>query len=91
MVSEKTAQALHILEDHGPHGITAAEFGQTLWPDAEGHRRYHKNGNNSVARGRMMNMSAGGYLGRLRKMGFIDWENMLIIEGRKALEEYQAK
>ena len=90
-------RALEIVRDHGP--IKPREFSEKMWPESPGHQRYSKCGPSGVTRGGGMNLAAGGYLGRLRKRGWVkseyafwvhsyyrDLGYVLTDEGREALE-----
>lgn len=67
-VSPEVLRALQVLAG-GP--IRPAEFARRLWPNAEGWSRCSKCGRGSHRGGGMV-LAAGGYLGRLRKLGLAE-------------------
>lgn len=68
MITSKTYKALKTVRDNP--GIRAREFGEMLWPDADGHHR-RSNGGHGAQRGKGMWLAAGSYLSRLQKAGFV--------------------
>lgn len=90
-LTEAQRKALEIIRQHP--SIRPADFAERMWPDSDGHQRYHKCGPKGVTRGGMMAVAAGGFLGKLRRAGFIqrgtqrfcETECYLTHEGRKAL------
>lgn len=83
-LTPKQRQALELLRDHQIDSPT--QFARLMWPDADGWRRVGRCGLNGSTRGVGMRLGAGGYLGRLRKAGFIDHSNRLTPAGHAALE-----
>lgn len=63
------ANALRIIRDHGP--LRPREFAQFMWPDSDGWRRSARCGANGSHRGGGMHLAGGGYLGKLRRQGWI--------------------
>lgn len=68
-LTDAQRHALELIRQHP--GIRPARFAELMWPDSDGHRRYHKCGPNGVCRGGMMAVTAGGFLGKLRRLGYI--------------------
>ena len=53
-------------------GVTARDFGVTMWPEAEGHDRLHATGPSRAAvRGAPMWRQAGRFLAQLVKAGWL--------------------
>lgn len=50
-----------------------AHFARLMWPNAEAWCRPAKCGNHGVSKGGGMRMAGGGYIGKLRKAGLIEW------------------
>ncbi len=62
-------KALKILQEHGP--LTPRRFAKLMWPDSPGWDVMTNCGQYGVTRGGCMNLSAGAYLGKLRKKGLV--------------------
>ncbi len=95
-LTDKTLQALRILKEHGP--LAPRRFAKHMWPESAGWRRYTNCGPYGVTRGGGMNLAAGGFLGKLRRRGLVDWRPRdrmpkapyvyaLSEKGRKALDD----
>lgn len=67
-MTDTQRRALTILRNQGP--ILASRFSELMWPDSLAHNRVHNCGPNGATRGRMIWMSGGAYLGKLRKLGW---------------------
>lgn len=70
MITDPQRRALTILRDH-PR-ITCGEFADRMWPESDGHNRVHKCGAYGASRGAKMPFVAGGYLGKLEAMGYVE-------------------
>lgn len=71
VLTECQLRALRILVLHGP--LAPKGFAEYLWPaDHPGWRRVGNCGQGS-SRGVGMRLSAGGYLGKLLKLGWVEW------------------
>lgn len=64
-------RALEIVARYGP--IMPREFAALMWPDSPGWKRHSKCGPKGVSQGGGMRLAAGGYLGRLRKRGLVNY------------------
>lgn len=95
-VGQKTLHALRIMRDHGP--LRPTQFAELMWPDSLAWQISYNCGPNGSMRGRGLIMSAGSYLGRMRKLGltFHRYREVLGIwtgrwyiteEGRELLKE----
>ena len=71
-LTDKQRRALEIIRKHGDEIRCPTDFARFMWPDAEGWRKVGKCGYGS-SYGVGMRLGAGGYLGRLRKAGLVDW------------------
>lgn len=69
-VRGKEGIALRLIEGNQP--IRPREFAMLMWPDAPGWLRSIR-ANNRSCPGGGMNLAAGGYLGRLRQRGLVEW------------------
>ena len=68
-LTEPQKRALRILYEHGP--LHPWKFARLMWPDSPGWNRIHKCGNYGASPGAMMPMVGGGYLGKLKKRGWV--------------------
>ena len=84
-------KALTILAEHGP--LSPAQFAERMWPDSPA---WHFSG----PRRAVMGYTGGGYLGRLRRLGLVEYEHCfpcdelvhsISAEGRRALESQAVK
>ena len=97
-LTQNQRKALEIISQHGDNIRCPTDFGHFMWPDAEGWRKVGKCGYGSTY-GVGMRLASGGYLGRLRKAGLIDWrycehegrQFFLTDEGRKALDSKESE
>lgn len=62
-------RALEVVEKGG--SIVPREFARAMWPESAGWMRSSRCGPNGVHRGGGMYLAAGGYLGRLSKLGLV--------------------
>ena len=89
-MTERQLEALEILLVHP--GLTAREFGYHFWPDHPMHKKSSNQGTGATT-GKAGWLCAGGYLGRLRKKGWIRWagydcyQNELTALGRSKYRE----
>ena len=70
-LSVTVVRALVILRDHGP--LRPREFAELMWPDSEGWLRYAKCGPYGSHKGGGMYLAGGGFLGRLRVKGLVEY------------------
>lgn len=85
-------KALSVLKDKGP--LTARAFAHAMWPDAPGHTKPSKCGNNGTSRGGGMVLAAGSFLSHLMRylMVYKNYDSHmygLTPVGEKALKESQ--
>jgi len=71
-LTDSQIRALTILHN-SPDPVYPALFAIKMWPDSDGHRRSYKSGPKGSRKGAGMAIAAGGFLGRLRKLGLTDW------------------
>jgi hypothetical protein len=79
-------RALEILLKH--RKISAARFGELMWPDSPAARRMYNTGNGAT-RGKGLWLAAGSYLAKLRMRGWVrrdDGGYDISFEGMKELE-----
>ena len=91
-ITEKTIQALKIIEEHGP--IKPREFAGFMWPDSDRWTNRTKCGPHGVTKGGGMNLAGGGLLGKLRNRGLVYWSeagHSLTRLGRETLREHGEK
>ena len=69
MLTDFQAKALTIIRDK--EGIHARELGIKLWPDSPARKRSYRCGASGSARGTGLWLSAGSYVGKLWKKGFV--------------------
>lgn len=69
VLTEAQEKALLIVREHGP--ILPARFSELMWPDSPAHNRAHNVGSSGAARGVALWRSAGGFLGKLRRRGWV--------------------
>ena len=63
-------RALRIFVEHGP--LMAGRFAHYMWPDSPGWKRVINCGYGAT-QGRGMYMAGGSYIGKLRKLGLVDY------------------
>lgn len=86
-------RALEILERR-VEGLTPAFFAAEMWPDSKCWKRSYKCGPKGASRGIAMATAAGGFLGKLGRLGLVQTKlvfghhqmHVITSEGRKALE-----
>lgn len=69
MLTKFQVKALTIIRDN--EGIRARSLSEKLWPDSPAHKRSYKGGANSSCTGKGAWLSAGSYVGRLMKKGWV--------------------
>ena len=69
-MTEAQKRALEIIRDNQPT-MYAWRFSKLMWPDSDGHKRHYQCGPKGSTIGLGMAMAAGGYLGRLVKLGLV--------------------
>ena len=89
-LSESVVRALAILRAHGP--LRPREFAKLMWPESEGWLRYAQCGPYGSHRGGGMYLAGGGFLGRLRHQGLVEYGGYgrgyrLSDDGRRLLKE----
>lgn len=92
-------RALEVIEAESV--VRPREFAKIMWPESTGWMRSSRCGPNGVHRGGGMCLAAGGYLGKLSKLGLVrqQFRGMLhdedgyalTEEGKKSLEESRKK
>lgn len=73
-ISSKQLQLLHLMDgiaDRNPQGLSAREIAREFWFDSASWNKSYKNGSNSVARGKILQMTMGSMLQRLKKRGWV--------------------
>lgn len=96
VLTEAQEKALQIVQEHGP--IAPAWFSELMWPDSPARRRVYKCGPKGSTRGSGLWLSAGGFLGKLRRKGWVEYKfsgyrpirrlgYILTAEGRDVLEQ----
>jgi len=69
-LTEAQVRALGLLKQYG--SLTPSDFAHLMWPDSKGHANYSRHGKGKVVVGAGIRRSAGGYLSRLARRGFVD-------------------